>query len=104
MLMTWALTVVGLFCILAFEKWQFEKEPHYIVGIVAVVLCLVQPVMAAFRPGPTAPNRVIFNWAHWGVGNAAHVLAGGSFEEGSFFSSSRWKFTRGMGAFFACGW
>lgn len=32
--------------------------------------------MALFRPGPKDKNRPIFNWAHWAVGMAAHILGG----------------------------
>jgi hypothetical protein len=32
--------------------------------------------MAYFRPHPDGPRRYIFNWAHWLVGKAAHVLGG----------------------------
>lgn len=35
-----------------------------------------QPIMALFRPGPNDKNRPIFNWAHWAVGMAAHILGG----------------------------
>lgn len=35
-----------------------------------------QPIMALFRPGPKDKNRPIFNWAHWAVGMAAHILGG----------------------------
>lgn len=34
--------------------------------------------MALFRPGPKDKNRPIFNWAHWAVGMAAHILGGKS--------------------------
>ena len=37
-----------------------------------------QPIMALFRPGPKDKNRPIFNWAHWAVGMAAHILGGKS--------------------------
>ena len=37
-----------------------------------------QPIMALFRPRPKDKNRPIFNWAHWAVGMAAHILGGKS--------------------------
>ena len=76
MMIAWALTIIGFFCIFAYENWEFRIEPHYLVGIVAVSLCFIQPFMAAVRPHPGDPYRPIFNWAHWGVGTSAHILAG----------------------------
>ena len=32
--------------------------------------------MAIFRPHPEDSSRAFFNWAHWGVGSSAHMLAG----------------------------
>ncbi|CAG2256060.1 unnamed protein product [Mytilus edulis] len=34
-----------------------------------------EPIMSLFRPGPTDKKRPIFNWAHWGVGMVAQILA-----------------------------
>ena len=31
--------------------------------------------MAFFRPHPGTPKRIIFDWAHWFVGNSAYLLA-----------------------------
>lgn len=36
---------------------------------------LFQPIMSLFRPGPNDKTRPIFNWAHWGVGMLAQILA-----------------------------
>ncbi|KAJ8960122.1 hypothetical protein NQ318_003841 [Aromia moschata] len=33
-----------------------------------------QPIGAYFRPHPGTPKRFIFNWAHWLVGNSAHIV------------------------------
>lgn len=41
-----------------------------------VLFLKFQPIMALFRPGPNDKNRPIFNWAHWAVGMAAHILGG----------------------------
>ena len=35
--------------------------------------------MALMRPGPNAPKRYIFNWAHMLVGYSAHILASNDF-------------------------
>jgi len=48
---------------------------HPAVGLATLILAVLNPVMALFRPHPGTPRRNIFNWAHWLVGNSAHVLA-----------------------------
>ncbi|XP_077981364.1 putative ferric-chelate reductase 1 [Glandiceps talaboti] len=48
---------------------------HALSGIIVTALGLTNPIMAFFRPHPGAEKRVIFNWAHWGVGTASHILA-----------------------------
>ena len=35
-----------------------------------------QPIMAMFRCSPIHPQREVFNWAHFCVGQSAHILAG----------------------------
>ncbi|XP_060600484.1 putative ferric-chelate reductase 1 homolog isoform X2 [Ruditapes philippinarum] len=48
---------------------------HPVLGIIVTVLCVANPVMALFRPGPDSNKRPIFNWAHWGVGMTAYILS-----------------------------
>lgn len=50
------------------------KKAHPILGIIVTALCVINPIMALFRPHPNTPRRPIFNWAHWAVGTAAHIL------------------------------
>nr|KAG5713997.1 hypothetical protein BaRGS_020325 [Batillaria attramentaria] len=50
------------------------KKAHPILGIIVTALCVINPIMALFRPHPNTPNRPIFNWAHWAVGTAAHIM------------------------------
>lgn len=76
MILTWALTIAGFVIIFVeLRGWSAADNPHAILGTVTTILCFIQPFMALFRPGPTDKNRPIFNWAHWFVGNAAHLLA-----------------------------
>lgn len=76
MIATWALTIAGFVVIFVeLRGWSAADNPHAILGTVTTILCFIQPFMALFRPGPTDKNRPIFNWAHWFVGNAAHLLA-----------------------------
>merc|ERR1719357_761075 len=48
---------------------------HPIVGLFTLIFSVINPVMALFRPHPGTDLRPIFNWAHWAVGNSAHLLA-----------------------------
>ncbi|XP_076071252.1 putative ferric-chelate reductase 1 [Mytilus galloprovincialis] len=48
---------------------------HPVLGIIVTILCILNPIMSLFRPGPTDKKRPIFNWAHWGVGMVAQILA-----------------------------
>ncbi|KAJ8305655.1 hypothetical protein KUTeg_016200 [Tegillarca granosa] len=50
-------------------------QAHPILGIIVTLLCVGNPIMALFRPGPKDSNRPLFNWAHWAVGMLAHVLS-----------------------------
>ncbi|CAH2058294.1 unnamed protein product, partial [Iphiclides podalirius] len=74
---TWVLTLVG-FVVILVEAGGWAPgggNPHAITGIVTVILCFIQPIGAYFRPHPGTKKRPIFNWLHWFIGNAAHILA-----------------------------
>lgn len=77
-----------LFCIAGFtiifvDRGTFKevesdsdfKKAHPFLGLIIMCLAVIQPVMAVLRPHPGDKNRAIFNWAHWGVGILAHLLA-----------------------------
>ncbi|KAK0063036.1 ferric-chelate reductase 1 isoform X2 [Biomphalaria pfeifferi] len=49
-------------------------QGHPIMGVMVMILTILNPVMALFRPHPDTPRRPIFNWAHFLVGIAAHIL------------------------------
>merc|ERR1719369_154587 len=53
---------------------HLSTNAHPIIGLICVILAIIQPIMAAFRPHPGDSGRKLFNWAHWGVGNMAHVF------------------------------
>ncbi|XP_022837537.1 putative ferric-chelate reductase 1 homolog [Spodoptera litura] len=76
MVLTWLLTVVGFILILIeVGGWSTTGDnPHAITGIVTVIMCFIQPIGAYFRPHPGTKTRPIFNWAHWLLGNSAHIL------------------------------
>lgn len=50
-------------------------ETHMWFGFATVVLALLQPIGAFFRPHPGTSRRSIFNWLHWLAGNSAHILS-----------------------------
>ncbi|CAF0757395.1 unnamed protein product [Brachionus calyciflorus] len=73
------LTLVAFGFIFAFKNWKWTDPSsrvnfmHSIFGIVTITLCLVQPIMAFFRPDKGEQNRPIFNWAHRSVGIIAYI-------------------------------
>ncbi|XP_056017910.1 putative ferric-chelate reductase 1 isoform X2 [Ostrea edulis] len=84
MVTTLVLTLVG-FIIIFVEVNGYSQisapmdktylKSHPILGIIVTILVVINPVMALFRPGPKDKNRPIFNWGHWAVGMAAHILS-----------------------------
>lgn len=76
MVLTWLLTMVAFVLIFVeLKDWSAERNPHAILGTVTTILCFFQPIGAYFRPHPGTQKRFIFNWAHWLVGNVAHIIA-----------------------------
>ncbi|KAK2572857.1 Ferric-chelate reductase 1 [Acropora cervicornis] len=70
------LTVTGTILIFVKVKgWSSGAGAHPICGMIAIVLAVIQPIMAALRPSPNAPKRGIFNWSHRIVGTVALVMA-----------------------------
>ncbi|KDR19521.1 Putative ferric-chelate reductase 1-like protein, partial [Zootermopsis nevadensis] len=75
MVLTWGLTVAAFVLIfLELKDWSAEDNPHAILGCATTAQAFVQPFGAAFRPHPDSRRRPIFNWLHWLIGNAAHIL------------------------------
>ncbi|XP_050950493.1 putative ferric-chelate reductase 1 [Labeo rohita] len=77
MSLTVLLTVVGfVFPFVYRGKWSTRAGAHPCLGCTVMILAFCQPIMAAFRPAPDSSRRRIFNWLHWGFGNAAEIIAG----------------------------
>lgn len=75
MVLTWIMTLAA-FVIIFVEIGEWSTETiHASLGLATTILCFIQPFMAAVRPNPGTPKRALFNWAHWFVGNAAHICA-----------------------------
>ncbi|XP_046662444.1 putative ferric-chelate reductase 1 homolog [Homalodisca vitripennis] len=77
MLMVWLLTLTGaVLIVVEVGGWVSEASVvHALLGSATTLLCFIQPFMALIRPHPGASGRQLFNWAHWFVGNTAHILA-----------------------------
>ncbi|CAG7837806.1 unnamed protein product [Allacma fusca] len=50
------------------------EKSHPILGIILTALALLQVCLALVRPHPGNSKRPLFNWAHWSVGNSAHII------------------------------
>ncbi|CAG9568695.1 unnamed protein product [Danaus chrysippus] len=74
MVLTWILTIVACVLIVLEAGGIRIDSIHAITGIITVVLCFIQPIGAYFRPHPGTKRRALFNWVHWLLGNAAHIL------------------------------
>ncbi|XP_074042422.1 putative ferric-chelate reductase 1 homolog isoform X2 [Leptinotarsa decemlineata] len=76
MVLTWSFTLVAFVLIFVeLKAWSAENNPHAILGTITTILCFFQPIGAYFRPHPGTSKRSIFNWAHWLIGNTAHIIA-----------------------------
>ena len=54
---------------------RYGKNPHTIIGLVAVMLMFIQPFMGFLRPTPISRKRETFNRIHHFVGTAATLLS-----------------------------
>jgi hypothetical protein len=68
------LVIVGFGIALGTAKQHFQSG-HAILGLIVILLGLLQPLNALFRPHPGTPNRWLFNLAHLGTGYSALILS-----------------------------
>ncbi|CAD5111915.1 DgyrCDS1176 [Dimorphilus gyrociliatus] len=77
-MITVVLCTITAFIVIFVEVKGFSQgsKPiiHAIIGIIVTVLCVLNPIMAVFRPPPKHPKRPIFNWLHFLAGQIAHIL------------------------------
>ncbi|XP_045196153.2 putative ferric-chelate reductase 1 isoform X3 [Mercenaria mercenaria] len=66
---------VGGFSKISAEPGREYTKAHPYLGIIVTAFTLLNPIMAFFRPSPDHKNRPVFNWAHFSVGTAAHIIA-----------------------------
>lgn len=77
------LAVIAFLIILADLDWEWientEEERtayvHSITGILAIILSIIQVVIALVRPKPDAKFRYIFNEVHRFIGITAFLLS-----------------------------
>ncbi|CAL1531835.1 unnamed protein product [Lymnaea stagnalis] len=82
MVLVLLVTAAGFIIIFVNEKGEWsviEDEDKYlsghpIMGVIVMILTILNPIMALFRPKPGTSKRVIFNWAHMLAGLATHML------------------------------
>ena len=75
MVTTMLLIVIAFVIILVHTHgWPEVADKHHYAGGIAVIVFLVQPLMALLRPEPTHPRRWIFTWAHRFVGAVGWLL------------------------------
>lgn len=77
MCLTWILTIAGVI-IIWIDEGEWDTTTHSLLGIVATVLCFLQPIVGFFRPAPDNDFRPIFNFMHGSIGKLAHFIAGKS--------------------------
>lgn len=54
---------------------NMTSRAHPVLGIIVMVLTILNPIIAVFRPLPNSHRRPIFNWVHRIVGMLAKILA-----------------------------
>ncbi|XP_012886863.1 PREDICTED: ferric-chelate reductase 1 [Dipodomys ordii] len=76
MLTTSALTAVAFVLPFLYRGgWSWHAGYHPFLGCTVMILAVLQPLLAAFRPPVHHPRRQMFNWTHWSVGTATRIIA-----------------------------
>ncbi|XP_027958006.1 ferric-chelate reductase 1 isoform X2 [Eumetopias jubatus] len=76
MLTTTALTCIAFVLPFVYRGgWSWHAGYHPYLGCIVMILAVLQPLLAAFRPTLHDPRRQMFNWTHWSVGTAARIIA-----------------------------
>ncbi|KAK2547459.1 Ferric-chelate reductase 1 [Acropora cervicornis] len=77
MLCTALLTIFGsALAFLYVGSWSEDAGAHPFIGVIVLIITVLQPIIAFFRPPVNSGRRrVLFNWAHRGVGLMALALA-----------------------------
>lgn len=75
MITTWCLTIISFAVIFVDLDGWAQFYPHEIFGIIATILCFIQPIIAMFRPNVSSPKRKYFNLTHIFCGSITYGLA-----------------------------
>ncbi|XP_062259516.1 putative ferric-chelate reductase 1 isoform X1 [Platichthys flesus] len=76
MMLTMTLTIVAFTLPFIYRKgWSKHAGFHPYLGCCVVILTLIQPITAVFRPTPDSHRRYLFNWFHWGLGSLTEIMA-----------------------------
>ncbi|XP_055995105.1 ferric-chelate reductase 1 [Sorex fumeus] len=76
MITTSALTCIAVILPFVYRGgWSWHAGYHPYLGCVVMVLAVLQPLLATFRPPLQHPRRQVFNWTHWSIGTAARIIA-----------------------------
>jgi hypothetical protein len=96
MSLTWILSIssvlvqfVGVGSAPILSKYRYGKNPHALIGLVAVMLMFIQPFMGFLRPTPMSRKRDIFNRIHHFIGTVATLLSLIAIVSGTFLEASR---------------
>ncbi|XP_075679707.1 putative ferric-chelate reductase 1 homolog isoform X2 [Dermatophagoides pteronyssinus] len=68
---------IGAICIFLHVD-GFTIGFHQILGMIAILCAVLNPIGAVFRPECESSKRWIFNWIHWLIGNIGYVCAIGA--------------------------
>ena len=95
MSLTWLLSIgsvlvqfIGVGSDPILNKARYGKNPHALIGLVAVMLMFIQPFMGFLRPSPMSKKRPIFNRIHHVTGNTATTLSLIAIVCGTFLKAS----------------
>ncbi|RNA06657.1 ferric-chelate reductase 1 [Brachionus plicatilis] len=75
------LTIIGFFVILADQNWTWIERTrttsfvHSFFGLIVIILCFLQILVAFFRPHQDHQNRYIFNYFHSANGTVILLLS-----------------------------
>ncbi|KAK1795133.1 hypothetical protein P4O66_010307 [Electrophorus voltai] len=76
MILTVLLTCTGFILPFIYRRgWSKRAGSHPYLGCTVMLLAVIQPIVALFRPAADSSRRYIFNWVHLGTGTVAQVIA-----------------------------
>lgn len=76
MTLTVALTIIGFVLVFVQVKgWSYSAGAHPVLGCIVMILALIQPFVAIFRPSPDHKRRWIFKYFHAILANVIKPLA-----------------------------